>query len=188
MKPILSLLFLLCILPQTACAQKSYRGDGPDDVLRFLPLATAVTLKACGTKSRSTWPQLAVATLISHGLTAGTTWGLKHSITAQRPDHTDFHSFPSGHAAIAFTGATMLHKEFYDTSPWISVGGYAVAAAVSVDRVVRHRHRWQDVGAGAAIGVGGTLLGYWLTDKIFHKNDALTVVLNPEGMSFAYCW
>ena len=78
-------------------------------------------------------------------------------------------SFPSGHTAVAFCGATVLHKEYGKVSPWISVAGYAVATATAVDRVRRNRHRWGDVAAGAAIGFLSAEAGYWIVEKIAGK-------------------
>ena len=86
-----------------------------------------------------------------------------------RPDGTDNRSFPSGHTAIAFSGATVLHKEFGKTSPWISVAGYAVATITAVDRVRRNRHHWEDVATGAAIGFLSAQASYWIVDKITAK-------------------
>ena len=86
-----------------------------------------------------------------------------------RPDGTDNHSFPSGHTAVAFCGATVLHKEYGKISPWISVAGYAVATATALDRVRRNRHHWGDVAAGAAIGYLSAEAGYWIVDKIMGK-------------------
>ena len=166
-------LSLLLALP--TWAQRAYHGDGPDDVLRFVPVATVYALKTCGVESKSGWKQLAVNTVVSYAFSAGTTWALKHSIHERRPDWTDNHSFPSGHTALAFTGAVILDKEYRHVSPWISVAGYAVATGVAVDRMARNRHAWQDVTAGAAIGVGSTLLGYWLGERITGEHNRYAV-------------
>ena len=100
---------------------------------------------------------------------AGTSYVLKHIVRETRPDGTDQRSFPSGHATIAFAGATALHKEFGKVSPWISVAGYGTATFVAVDRVIRDRHHWYDVAAGAGIGIAATELTWWLSDKVFKK-------------------
>lgn len=177
---LLILLISLILIPVSA--QKKYHGDGPDDYLRFAPLAAAVTLKACGVQSASSWTRFAVNSAASCALSLGTTWALKHAIHERRPDWTDRRSFPSGHATLAFAGATILHKEFHQVSPWISVAGYAVATGVAIDRVARNRHEWQDVAAGAAIGVGGTLLGYWIGDKITGQHSQYALSVAPTGL------
>ena len=95
------------------------------------------------------------------------------------------YSFPSGHTALAFTGAVILDKEYRHVSPWISVAGYAVATGVAVDRMARNRHAWQDVTTGAAIGVGSTLLGYWLGERITGEHNRYAVT--TDGQSLSLC-
>ena len=177
------MLLLFCAMTISAMAQKTYHGDGADDWLRFVPVASVVVMKAAGVESASSWKRLAVNSGLSLVLSSGTTWVLKHSISERRPDWTDRHAFPSGHATIAFAGATILDKEYRHLSPWISVAGYAVATGVAVDRVVRNRHQWHDVAAGAAIGVGGTILGYWLGDKITGERSRYSVGIGADGVA-----
>lgn len=169
------LTIVFCALTLVANAQKAFHGDGPDDWLRFVPLGSAYVLKAVGVESASSWRRLAVNTGVSLALSSGTAWGLKHAVGERRPDWTDRRSFPSGHTTVAFAGATILDKEFRHVSPWISVAGYAVATGVAVDRVLRNRHHWHDVATGAALGVGGTVLGYWLGDKLTGERSRYAV-------------
>ena len=60
-----------------------------------------------------------------------------------------------------------------------------MAAGVAADRIVRHRHGWQDVAAGAAIGVGGTWLGYWLGDKVMGENSRYRMAFDGNSVSLA---
>ena len=154
---------------QASTNYKRYHGDGIDDVLQYTPMAASFLLKAAGVKCRSSWEQRLYKSGASFILCSGTTYLLKHSIHKMRPDGTDNRSFPSGHTAIAFSGATVLHKEFGNTSPWISVAGYAVATITAVDRVRRNRHHWEDVATGAAIGFLSAQASYWIVDKINAK-------------------
>lgn len=154
---------------QASTNYKRYHGDGIDDVLQYTPMAASFLLKAAGVKCRSSWEQRLYKSGASFILCSGTTYLLKHSIHKMRPDGTDNRSFPSGHTAIAFSGATVLHKEFGKTSPWISVAGYAVATITTVDRVRRNRHHWEDVATGAAIGFLSAQASYWIVDKITAK-------------------
>lgn len=154
---------------QASTNYKRYHGDGIDDVLQYTPMAASFLLKAAGVKCRSSWEQRLYKSGASFILCSGTTHLLKHSIHKMRPDGTDNRSFPSGHTAIAFSGATVLHKEFGKTSPWISVAGYAVATITAVDRVRRNRHHWEDVATGAAIGFLSAQASYWIVDKITAK-------------------
>lgn len=155
---------------QASTNYKRYHGDGIDDVLQYTPMAASFLLKAAGVKCRSSWEQRLYKSGASFILCSGTTYLLKHSIHKMRPDGTDNRSFPSGHTAIAFSGATVLHKEFGKTSPWISVAGYTVATITAVDRVRRNRHHWEDVATGAAIGFLSTQASYWIVDKITAKS------------------
>lgn len=154
---------------QASTNYKRYHGDGIDDVLQYTPMAASFLLKAAGVKCRSSWGQRLYKSGASFILCSGTTYLLKHSIHKMRPDGTDNRSFPSGHTAIAFSGATVLHKEFGKTSPWISVAGYTVATITAVDRVRRNRHHWEDVATGAAIGFLSAQASYWIVDKITAK-------------------
>lgn len=54
---------------------------------------------------------------------------LKSVTKVERPDGSARNSFPSGHTAMAFMGAELLRREFWEVSPWIGVAGYVVAAA-----------------------------------------------------------
>ena len=165
-------------------AHAQTKGDGPDDVLQYVPYASVLALKVCGVESRHDWPRLAVATVGSWVLSAGVAYTLKHTVREWRPDHTDRRSMPSGHATFAFAGATVLHHEYGHLSPWISVAGYGVAALTAADRVRRDRHHWYDVCAGAAIGVLSTEATYWLCGKLFpDKQQTVQIGLQPTGVS-----
>lgn len=163
-----------------------YHGDGIDDYLRLVPVASVFVMKAAGVDSQSSWKRLVVNTAASFAIDVAVTYGLKYSIKSTRPDGTDRRSFPSGHASIAFCGAAVLDKEFRKVSPWISVAGYAVAAGTAIDRVARNRHHWGDVAAGAAIGVLSTYAGYWIADKITGWNDDVNVAVSPVGISMVW--
>lgn len=167
---------------------KRYHGDGIDNVLEYLPTAAVFGLKMCGVEAESSWKRRLTVSVISFGLDAGVTYGLKHTVHEMRPDGTDNKSFPSGHTAVAFCGATTLMHEYRKVSPWIGVAGYAVATTVAVDRVRRNRHHWYDVVAGAAIGIGSAEAGYWIGDKILGtnrdgKND-VSLSVAPTGVEF----
>ena len=168
---------------QASSQYKRYHGDGIDNYLQYTPMAASFILKAAGVPCRSSWEQRLYKSGASFILCAGSTYLLKHSIHKMRPDGTDNRSFPSGHTAVAFCGATVLHKEYGKTSLWISVAGYTVATVTAVDRVRRNRHHWEDVAAGAAIGFLSAQASYWIVDKITgkkKKKDADGNVVNEE--------
>ncbi|MBP5337730.1 MAG: phosphatase PAP2 family protein [Prevotella sp.] len=168
-----------------AHAQQKH-SDGMDDALQYMPYASVFALKACGVESRDDWTRLAVTTAASWVASAGAAYVLKHSIKETRPDGTDQKSFPSGHATIAFAGATALHREFGKVSPWISVAGYGVATFVAIDRVAKDRHHWYDVAAGAAVGVAATEATWWLSSKVFkHKSSQVALGFSGNTLDVA---
>ena len=154
---------LVALLSTPVNAQKKH-SDGLDNVLQYTPYATLFALKTCSVESRDSWQKMAVTTVASFVASAGVGYVMKSTIHEKRPDGSDRKSFPSGHSIIAFAGATALHKEYGKVSPWISAAGYSVATFVAVDRVVRDRHHWYDVAAGAAIGFAATEATWWLSD------------------------
>lgn len=166
---------------------KSYHGDGIDNVLEYVPTAAVFGLKLLGVPAESSWKRRLTVSVVSFGINAAVTYSLKHTIHEMRPDGTDNHSFPSGHTAVAFCGATTLMHEYRKVSPWIGVAGYAVATTVAVDRVRRNRHHWGDVVAGAAIGVASAEAGYWIGDIILgkgkKKKQDVSLSVAPMGMT-----
>lgn len=166
---------------------KRYHGDGIDNVLEYVPTAAVFGLKLLGVPAESSWKRRLTVSVVSFGINAAVTYSLKHTIHEMRPDGTDNHSFPSGHTAVAFCGATTLMHEYLKVSPWIGVAGYAVATTVAVDRVRRNRHHWGDVVAGAAIGVAFAEAGYWIGDIILgkgkKKKQDVSLSVAPMGMT-----
>ena len=166
---------------------KRYHGDGIDNVLEYVPTAAVFGLKLLGVPAESSWKLRLTVSVVSFGINAAVTYSLKHTIHEMRPDGTDNHSFPSGHTAVAFCGATTLMHEYRKVSPWIGVAGYAVATTVAVDRVRRNRHHWGDVVAGAAIGVASAEAGYWIGDIILgkgkKKKQDVSLSVAPMGMT-----
>lgn len=143
--------------------------------IAVLPLASNWILKAAGVESRSKLRRMATANAMALALTVGITEGTKHAVSERRPDGSDHHALPSGHAAIAFMSATILSREYGYISPWISIGGYATATATEILRVRGNRHWVSDTFIGAGIGIAATNLGYFITDRIFGQ-DAITPI------------
>jgi len=81
--------------------------------------------------------------------TLGTTYALKYTINAERPNGGG-QSFPSGHTSAAFSGASFLQKRY----GWkYGIPAYVGAAFVGWSRVESNHHHAIDVVAGAAIGI-----------------------------------
>ena len=139
-----------------------------DDYMQFAPLVLATGLKLGGVDGRSDWLRYIVSAGMSYAIMAAIVNPIKYAAKEMRPDGSSANSFPSGHTATAFVGATILHKEYGLThSPWYSAAGYAVATATGILRVLNNRHWVSDVLAGAGIGIFSTELAYGLSDIIF---------------------
>ena len=147
---------------------------GIDDYTQFFGPAMVVGLKLGGYEGRSDWPRLLASAAMSYGIMAALVNGIKYTAKEMRPDGTSANSWPSGHTATAFVGATLLHKEYGLTrSPWWSVAGYGVATATGVMRVLNNRHWVSDVMSGAGIGILSGELGYALSDILFKGKGLL---------------
>ena len=160
---------------------------GIDDYTQFFGPVMTVGLKLGGVEGRSDWPRLLASAAMSYGIMAGLVNGIKYSAKEMRPDGSTANSWPSGHTATSFVGATLLHKEYGLTrSPWYSVAGYGVATATGVMRVLNNRHWVSDVMSGAGIGILSTELGYALGDLLFKGKGLLRndLEIDSENPSF----
>lgn len=160
------------VMPEFSCSA--------DDYLQYSPAALMLGLKIGGYQGRSSWGRMLAGDAFSTVAMAAAVKGLKLAVERERPDGSDFESFPSGHTAKAFMTATMLHKEYGGRSPWFSIGGYSVAALTGVSRMMNGKHWMSDVVAGAAIGVGAVHLGYFITDRIFKEKGLNAEYEGPE--------
>lgn len=145
-------------------------NDWRDYFVASIPGVATYAAKLCGVKSRSTTGRLFASTAMSLALSAGISSGLKGVISERRPDWSDDESMPSRHTALAFTAASILDREYGYISPWISVGGYAVASTTQFLRLKDNSHWLNDLYVGAAIGSVSANLGYFLTDRIFGED------------------
>ena len=159
---------------------------GIDDYTQFFGPAMVVGLKLGGYEGRSDWPRLLASAGMSYAIMAGFVNVIKNTAKEMRPDGSTANSWPSGHTATAFVGATLLHKEYGLTrSPWWSVAGYGVATATGVMRVLNNRHWISDVMSGAGLGILSTELGYAIGDVLFKgkgllRNDLEMTNENPS--------
>ena len=158
-----------------------------DDYTQFFGPVMTVGLKLSGVEGRSDWPRLMASAAMSDGFMAAFVNGIKYTAKEMRPDGSTANSWPSGHTATSFVGATLLHKEYGLTrSPWYSVAGYGVATATGVMRVLNNRHWVSDVMSGAGIGIMSTELGYALSDILFKGKGLLRndLELDSDNPSF----
>ena len=153
-----------------------------DNYTQFFGPAMVVGLKLGGYEGRSDWTRLLTSAGVSYIIMAGFVNGLKYTVKEMRPDGSTANSWPSGHTATAFVGASLLHKEYGLTrSPLWSVTGYSVATATGVMRMLNNRHWISDVMSGAGIGIMSTELGYALCDVMFKEKGLLRSDLVQDG-------
>ncbi len=152
---------------RTDALVREWRGDRPavpvDSWLRFAPAAFDLGAGALGLDARRDFVGRSVEAAVAFGTMAAVTEGLKLSVRSVRPDGSDDRSFPSGHAAVAFTGAELVRMEY--GWGW-GAGAYAVATSVAALRLYNGRHWLSDVLAGAGIGILSAHIGDWLTDPL----------------------
>lgn len=112
------------------------------------------------------------------------TEGLKRTIHVERPDGSNDQSFPSGHAARAFSAAAYVRRRHGLDAAWPM---YVAALYVGHTRVTTHRHRWADVAGAAMVSEAAA---WWLVEP---RPDAKAVVTPAfdhryVGVQIAACW
>lgn len=161
---------------QTEFHDKNFSGyrTKVDDFIQYAPHAAVFGLDWVGVKSKHNFTDKVGLMVVGGILTVGTVTLLKSTTNQVRPDGSADNSFPSGHTANAFFGATILAKEYADKSIWYAIGGYSVATATGVLRILNNRHWTSDVLVGAGIGIISGELAYsiypWLKDKLGIRN------------------
>lgn len=146
-----------------------YKAFHFDNFTQFVPVSAVMLLNLAGVPSRDERWSLFRRAATSMLLVVGVTQSLKFAVDELRPDRSSLTSFPSGHTAFAFSGAEMLRLEYSETSVWIPVAGYAVAALTGFMRIYNDRHWAGDVLAGAGVGLLTADLSFWLNDWMDKK-------------------
>lgn len=132
-----------------------------DDFLAASPVLAVYMLDLAGLKARNDFLNRSAIVCKGELMMLGTVYLLKHLTDERRPDGSDFHSFPSNHAAQAFLAATFLSQEYRDRLPWIPFVAYSVATSVGVLRIANNKHYVGDVLVGAGLGILTQKLAYW---------------------------
>lgn len=173
-----------------------------DDYTRHVPTAAVFGLSLAGVPARHGLPDRALLFAAANLLGTGVTSWLKRDVREARPyDSTNRSSFPSYHTAQAFIGATVLAEE-YGGRPgggWIVAGGYAVATATGVLRMLNNQHWSSDVLAGAGLGILSTELVYAVYpvlrravlgahDRPLHALIVPTLPTRGSGVGVAAVW
>ncbi|PJB14447.1 MAG: hypothetical protein CO118_08605 [Flavobacteriales bacterium CG_4_9_14_3_um_filter_32_8] len=127
--------------------------NGMDDYIQYAPYAEIYLGDLVGIKAKNHWFDQTKNIAITGILTTLIVLPLKKGIGKERPDGSNFHSFPSGHTATSFAGATILYQEFKDSSPVLAYSGFAFATSTGSLRIMNNKHWVSDVLAGAGIGI-----------------------------------
>lgn len=179
--------FFVCLLPFTALAdapdafhpsrgQKAVRTS-TDVILIALPAAALAT-----TIIERDWQGLKEG-VFSAAATVGATMILKYAVKEKRPDFSNRHSFPSGHASVTFAAATFIGRRY----GWkYSIPAYALATYTAWGRVYGKKHHWWDVAAGAAIGAASSMI---FTHPYLKKHEFALVPVATDtdaGVALSY--
>jgi membrane-associated phospholipid phosphatase len=152
-----------------------------DNYLQFTPAAAVYVLNIAGIKGKHNLRDRSVIYGLTTLLSTAIVFPLKKITHEERPDHSNFGSFPSGHTTMAFASAEFLRQEYKDVSPWYGVAGYAVAATTGALRMYNNKHWLSDVVAGAGFGVLSTKAVYrvypWIQQKIFKEKPVTTMIM-----------
>jgi membrane-associated phospholipid phosphatase len=137
-----------------------------DNYLQFVPAVAVYGLNLAGIHGEHDFLDRPMIYVLSNLIMEATVTTLKNVTHVQRPDGSDYKSFPSGHTAEAFASAEFLMQEYKHISVWYGIGGYAVATSVAYLRMYNNKHWFNDVVAGAGFGIVSTRLAYILYPKI----------------------
>jgi membrane-associated phospholipid phosphatase len=122
---------------------------------------------------------------VSTVATLGAAYLLGQVVHEQRPDHSDFHSFPSDTAALAYAPADYLWARY----GWqYGLPAYAAATFVGYSRVDAKKHHWYDVAASSVIAFG---VNYAIVTR-YHENNRYGVYASADpdsiGVHFTMNW
>jgi membrane-associated phospholipid phosphatase len=147
----LAALSLVCILHCRAEASHSHKYKGANKGLKIAGDVGQVAIPAAAMAATLGLKDYkgALQFLEAGAATAVTVIALKYSIHSRRPSGKAKHSFPSGHTAAAFCGASYVQWRY---GGLYSLPAYAGAVVVGYSRVQSKVHWVHDVVVGAAIG------------------------------------
>ncbi len=123
--------------------------------------------------------------IVETALTVGTAYALKNIVREQRPDGSDYQSFPSETTALAASGSSFLWGRY----GWeYGLPATALTEFVSYSRVQARQHRWYDTLASSALAAG---YGYVFTTP-FKRRYGIDTSLSayPDGgvIKLSYAW
>ncbi len=162
-----------------------------DDYLQYVPMAQMYLFDAVGFKHKNSVIDQTKYLAISQLSSSLIVHFLKNVTNVERPTGADY-SFPSGHTAAAFVGATVLFQEFKNTEPLIAYSGYLFATTTGVLRMTNNAHWLPDILVGAGIGILTTNLVYYFKplqgfEPFKQKNDVTFIPVIGAGEMSLIC-
>ena len=167
------------VLMAAAVSFNAHAGDGVElagDILLFVMPATAAGMTIGYGDGQG-----ALQFGESAALTLAITYGLKYTVTAERPDGGS-ESFPSGHTSISFCSAEFIRRRY---GLKYGLPSYAVASFVAYSRIESRSHYPRDVAAGAAIGI---ISSYVFANSYKGWSVEPQVDANHYGFRLVKCW
>ena len=140
-----------------------------DNYLQFAPGFIALGLNASGVKGAHNFKDAAIIYAMSNVILTAIVMPTKHFTSVMRPDSSAVSSFPSGHTSEAFASAEFMRMEYKNVSPWYGIAGYAMAGLTGYLRMYNNKHWFNDVIAGAGVGIASTKIAYWIYSKVEPK-------------------
>jgi membrane-associated phospholipid phosphatase len=153
-----------------------------DDYIQYAPYVAVFGLDLCRVRAKHSFVERTLVTGTSVLIMCASVTITKRLTKIQRPDKSNYHSFPSGHTATAFLGAHILLREYKDVSPWIGVAGYAVAFTTGAMRMINRKHWFSDVLTGAGVAILSAELSYLML-PVWRKCFKIKSRQNRNGLA-----
>ena len=134
-----------------------------DNYLQYAPVAAGYGYLLAHYNKHLFW-DYTKKILVTEVIVNGLVQPVKHITKVERPDGSARNSFPSGHTAQAFAGATIFCDEFAQHNTWLIISAYTSAMAVGALRIMNNRHWASDVIAGAGFGILSAKLSEWIIE------------------------
>jgi len=117
---------------------------------------------------------------VETAFTVGTAYALKEIVREERPNGSDFHSFPSGQTALSASASSYLWGRY----GWeYGLPAFFATQFVSYSRVQARQHHWYDTLASSALAAG---YGYVLTTPFKRQPRIRTsLAASPGGAYFS---
>ena len=161
-----------------AAPSKLITNAGTDIAIAMPILAGGISLY------KNDWSGAAQLTVVT-GLTVGTALILKQLVHEQRPDHSDFQSFPSDTTALAASASSYLWGRY----GWeYGLPAFVMTQFVSYSRIQAKKHHWYDTLASSALAAG---YGYLITTPFQERYNIytdLTATPDSAEVRVSYRW